>query len=161
MIRSPRMLAVVATFAVAGCYVSQPVTGGVAPQAGARVELEINDAGRVGLGTLVGPEIERIEGTMLEKDTAGMTIAVKHVYGFRGSVQVWSDEQVRIQDSYVSRVSLRRFSTGRSVALGAAGVAGATIFVTSGLGAFFFGGDEIPTPPTDTSGQKIIRLIKP
>lgn len=147
-------------FAVAGCFSTQPVTGGVTPEVGSRVVLDINDAGRVGLGNMMGTEIDRVDGMLLKKDTTGMTLAVKHVIGIRGSVQVWNDEQVRIEDHFVSTVSLRKFSRGRSVIAGAAGVGGVTLLVTSGFTAFLFG-DNDKNIPTDTLGQTILRVVRP
>jgi len=160
MIRIRRLLVLSSLFAGAGCFTTQPVSVGVAPESGSRVTIEINDAGRVALSPLMGPEIDRIDGMLLEKDTAGMTIAVKNVFGFRGGVQVWSDEKVRIEDVHIRAVTLRRFSRGRTVAFGAAGVGGITFLVNSGLASFFFG-DETPSVPTDTTGQSILRLIRP
>jgi len=160
MVRSRLPVVLMSLFAMAGCYVTQPVTGGVAPEVGSRVVLEINDVGRLALGNTMGTEIDRVDGMLLQKDTTGMMISVKHVIGLRGSVQVWSDEIVRIEDDQVRAVSLRRFSPARSVAFGAAGVGGVTYLLTSGFAAFFFGdGDE--NIPNDTLGQSILRVVRP
>jgi len=160
MIRSRLPVVWMSLFAVAGCYVSQPVTGGVAPEVGSRVVLEINDAGRMGLGYKMGTEIDRVDGMLNQKDTAGMLVAVKHVVGLRGSVQVWNDEQVRIEDDFVRSISLRQFSRGRSVVAGVAGVGGITFLMTSGFTAFLFG-DNDKNIPTDTLGQTILRVVRP
>ena len=161
MIRRPRGIVVLAIlFAGAGCYTSRPVTGEVAPLVGTRVELELNDAGRTALGVMMGPEIDRIDGTLLEKDTVGMRVSVKHVFGLRGSVQVWSDEIVRIEDRYVRTLSERRFSRGRSVAMGVVGVGGFSFLITSGVISFLSNGNDDPLP-CDTCGQKILRVVRP
>jgi len=159
MIRSRLPVVLLSLFAVSGCYSLQPVTGGVTPEVGSRVVLEINDAGRVGLGNMMGTEIDRVDGMLLEKDATGMMLAVKHVVGIRGSVQVWNDEQVRIEDDFVRAVSLRQFSKARSLAAGAAGVGGLTYLLTSGFAAYLFGNDN--NVPPDTSGQTILRVVRP
>lgn len=158
MIRYRHVAVLLVLLPGAGCYTLQPVSGGVAPAVGSRVEVEVNDAGRVALGGSMGNEIDRIDGMLLEKDTAGMTLSVKHVYGLRGSVQVWSDEMVRIEDSYVRTMASRRFSTARSVAFGAAGVGGFTLLFTSGIIAL---APPDQPPPTDTLGQQILRVVRP
>jgi len=160
MIRSRLPVVLSSLFTVAGCFSTQPVTGGVTPEIGSRVVLEINDAGRMGLGNTMGTEIDRVDGVMLQKDTIGMTIAVKHVVGLRGSVQVWNDELVRIDDHFVSTVSLRQFSRSRSVIAGVAGVGGISLLLTSGFSAFLFG-DNDKNIPTDTLGQTILRVVRP
>lgn len=161
MIRRSRALVMLATIvAVAGCYTSQPFTGDVTPLIGSRVELELNDAGRAALGVMMGPEIDRIDGLLLEKDTVGLTVSVKHVFGLRGSVQVWSNEIVRIEDRYIRTFSSRRLSPGRSIAVGVAGVGGFTALITSGVLAGIIG-DGNTDLPCDTCGQKILRVVRP
>lgn len=148
-------------FVGAGCFSLQPVTAGVAPEAGARVDVKLNDVGRAALGPAIGPEVDRIDGTVLEQDSSGMTIAVKHIIGLNGSVQVWSDELVRISDSQVRSLSLRQFSRNRTVAFGAAGVGGFGLLVLSGLNPFGFLGPDAAGGKDDTTGQSIIRVIRP
>lgn len=137
-----------------GCYTLQPVRGTV-PAAGTRVAFDVNDAGRVALGGMMGPEIAQIEGRLIEKDNEAYLIAVSTVRLLRGGEQIWSGEQVRVKSEYVGPAYERRFSRGRSLALG-----------TSVLGAFagflitralIGAGSDEPRIPVDTVETRIIR----
>jgi hypothetical protein len=83
---------------------------------------DINDAGRVALGGSMGPEISRIEGRLLDRDSTSYLVAVTGIQLLRGGEQTWSGEQVRLRSDHVSSLYERRFSTGRSIAAGAAGL---------------------------------------
>jgi hypothetical protein len=161
VIRYHRLLVLFALFAGAGCYTLQPVSGGVEPETGTRLDVTLNDAGRVALGPLIGAEVDRIDGTLLEKDSAGMTLAVKHVVGLNGSTQIWSDELVRVQGSHIRQLARRQFSPARTAALGAAGVGGFTLMIFSGLNPFGLGDDGDGSQKGDTLGESIIRVIRP
>jgi hypothetical protein len=144
-----------------GCYTLQPVRGGVAPEAGTRVDVELNDAGRAALGPQIGPEVDRIDGTLLQQDSAGVMLAVKHIVGLNGSVQVWSNETVRVEPSHIRNLSRRRFSPGRTAVLGAVGVGGFALLVFSGLDPFGLGLEGDGSQKGDTLGESIIRVIRP
>lgn len=118
---------------LAGCYVLQPVRG-VTPDVGTKVAFDVNDAGRVALGGAMGPEIAQIEGQLVEKDAGSYLVAVSAVRLLRGGEQVWSGEQVRLKSEYLGPAYERRFSAGRSVALGVVGIGGfAAILATKSL----------------------------
>lgn len=133
-----------------GCYSLQPA-GGVNFAPGTRVAFDISDAGRIALGGSMGPDIDQIEGRLIDKTPDDYLVAVSAVKLLRGGVQVWSGERVRLRPEYVSRTYERRFDKGRTVALGATIVGGvATLVLTRdllGIG----GGDAEPGPPIDTS----------
>jgi hypothetical protein len=156
-----RLTVLLSLFAGAGCFSLQPVTGGVAPEAGARVDVTLNDAGRAALGSSIGPAVDRIDGTVLEQDSSGMTLAVKHIIGLNGSVQVWSDELVRVEESQYRMLALRRFSRGRTVALGAGSVGGFALLIAAGVNPFGFIGNDAGGGKDSTPGESIIRVIRP
>jgi hypothetical protein len=138
----------VAGILMAGCYTFQPVMGTV-PDVGKQVAFDINDAGRVALGRAMGPEIGQVEGTLLEKDNGSYLMAVSTVRLLRGAgEQVWSGEQIRLQTEHVGPAYERRFSTGRSIGLGAVFVGAFTGFMLSrsliGLGNEGDGPDDPP-----------------
>ena len=155
-----RLPVLLSLFVGAGCFSSQPASTGVAPEVGSRLDVVLNDVGRVTLGPSIGQGVARIEGTLLERDSSGMTLAVKHIFLLNGGVQVWSDELVRVEDSQVLTLSLRRFSAMRTAALGAAGVGGFTLMIASGLNPFGLGGED-GGGGKDTTGEQIIRVIRP
>lgn len=140
---------------MAGCYTLQPAMGGV-PPVGSKVAFDVNDAGRVGLGGALGPEIAQVEGRLLEKDSTGYLVAISNVRLLRGGEQVWAGEQVRIKPEFVGNSYEKRFSAGRSVALGAAGAGGIAAFF---IGRSLLGGGSIPgsEPPPDSAGTRLWR----
>lgn len=130
-----------------GCYSLQP-TVGVTPELGVRVAFEINDAGRLALGGAMGPEIDQVEGRLLEKSSEEYLVAVTNVKFLRGGYQVWKGEQVRINSSHVRTSYIRKVSTTKSVILGAALTGGFVAFMASrGL---IGGGSTGDRPPGDS-----------
>lgn len=108
---------------LSGCYTMLPL-GGAEPQVGTRVAFDVNDAGRVALGGSMGPEIDQLEGKLIEKDGGSYLLAVSTTRLLRGGEQLWSGEQVRLKSEFLGPAYERRFSMGRSVALGVVGIGG-------------------------------------
>lgn len=140
--------------AVSGCYTMTPVTGPV-PEVGTMVAFAVNDAGRVALGGALGPEVARIEGRLLEKAEDSYLLSVSGLTLLRGGEQVWKGEQVRVRKEYVSSAYERRFSTGRSIGLGAVVVGGFVAFLAtrSLIGA----GQTGDTTPGDSANTHVGR----
>jgi hypothetical protein len=141
-----------AGFLMAGCYTFQPVIGAV-PDVGKQVAFDINDAGRVALGRAMGPEIGQVEGLLMEKNNGGYLLAVSTVRLLRdGGEQVWTGEQIRLQTEHVGPAYERKFSTGRSIGLGAVFVGAFTGFMLSrsliGLGNEGSNGEDPPSGET-------------
>ena len=89
---------------------------------------DINDAGRVALGGSMGPEIARIEGRLLDRDSTAYVVAVRNVTLLNGGDQTWKGERVQLKTEYVSGNYERRLSPARSIAMGALGI-GAIVLV--------------------------------
>ena len=119
-------------FLLVGCYTLQPIRG-VVPTPGTIIGLDINDAGRVALGGSMGPQIARVEGRMVSRDSSEYVLAVTDVHLLDGTDQVWSGETVTVKSEYVSTTLERRLSVARSVALGAAGIGAVAILATQSL----------------------------
>jgi hypothetical protein len=136
-----------------GCYTLQPVSG-TSLQVGTKVAFDVNDAGRVGLGVLVGPEIGRIDGLLVGRDNGEYFLAVTGVRFLRGGEQVWTGERVGIKSEYLGTTYERRFSKGRTVALGVAIVGGLAAVVAS-RDLFGLGSTGRPEPP-DSGGTTLI-----
>ncbi len=136
-----------------GCYTFRPVVEPLAP--GAEVAFDVNDAGRVALGGVMGPEIARIEGRLLERGADDYVVAVSAVRLLRGGEQIWSGEPVRVRADHIGPAQERRFSRGRTAALGAGVLGGlALVVITRTL---IGGGTEDGNPPVDTVNTRIIR----
>ena len=141
---------------LAGCYTMQPAKGPV-PDVGARMALDVNDAGRVALGGSMGPEISQIEGQLLGKEAGDYVVAVSGIKLLRGGEQSWSGEKVHIKSEYVSSVYERRFSMGRTLALGAVGAGAIAFVVTRSLKT----DAETADPPTPGDSSNAIRIPVP
>lgn len=137
-----------------GCYTLQPMRG-AEPVVGTKVAFDVNDAGRAALGGSMGPEIMQVEGHLIQRDTEGYLLAVSGVRLLRGGEQVWSGEQIRLNSQYVGSSYERRFSFGRSVALGVVGIGGFTALLATrsllGLGT------DPDGEPVDTGQARRVR----
>ncbi|MDQ3949275.1 MAG: hypothetical protein M3282_02930 [Gemmatimonadota bacterium] len=133
---------------LAGCYTLKLSRDRV-PDVGTRVAFDLNDTGRVALGGTMGPAIAQIEGRLISKENGEYAVAVSSIRLLGGGQQVWRGEQVRIKPEHVSSVYERRFSTGRSVALGVSVVGSfAAYLATRALATS--GGDDPGGGPSDT-----------
>lgn len=128
-----------------GCYVLQPVRG-AGPVPGTRMALEVNDAGRLAMGSTMGPEVVHVEGRLISKQNDAYELAVLSVRLISGGTQVWSGERVSIRTEHVSRAFERQYSKSRSVAAGAVAVAGVYAIVRS-RNLFGLGKPDDPIPP--------------
>lgn len=153
-----RLSLIVAAMVLAGCYTLQPLSTASAPVVGMELALELTDGGRVALTPLMGPDVDLVQGVLLERDTSSYLLAVSQVRLLRSAgVQLWSAEKVRIEVAHVRSLSERRLSRARSLIAGAAGVGGLAYISTRGLLGFGFGDDDVPS---DT-GEQLIRVIWP
>ena len=144
---------------LAGCSTMRPL-GGAEPQVGTRVAFDVNDAGRVALGGAIGPEVAQVEGQLMEKNSEGYLLSVTTTRLLRGGEQTWSGEQVRVKPEYLSTGYERRFSLGRSIALGGVALGGFGVFMLSRelLGS---GTSNDPPPCTVDCGGGNARLGRP
>jgi hypothetical protein len=128
--RTVRLRLAALTVLLAGCYTLEPA-GGIAPEPGSRIALDLTDAGRVALGGAIGPAVNQIEGRLVGIEGDEYLLAVSSVTSLRGGTQVWAGERIRVRSEHVGTVYERRLSAGRSVTLGAVAVAGITAFILS------------------------------
>lgn len=146
----PRFVFASLSALLVGCYTMQP-TGGPVPQLGTIIGLDLNDAGRAALGGAMGPEIEQVEGRLIQKDTSEYLVAVTTVHLLHGGEQVWHGENVHIKTGYVSSLYERKFSAARSAALAAAGVGAVAVIATRGLVGLGSPGSTSGMEPGDTA----------
>lgn len=134
---------------LAGCYTFQPA-GQATAIPGSVIALDINDRGRVALGGTIGPEIARIEGSVVSMDTSEYVLHVTGVQFLRGGEQSWRGEMVHIKTDYVGSRYERHFSTVRSALLGAVAVGAIAIVAAKGLSGLGTG-DQPGSGKGDTS----------
>lgn len=96
----------------------------------------------------MGPEIDRVEGTLIDRNNGEYLLGVTSVSLLRGGgVQTWKGEHVVVKPEFVSTVYERRLDKART-GLFAAAVAGGVIAIASQ--SLFTNGSEDPSNPTDT-----------
>jgi hypothetical protein len=136
----------VAMVGASACYTLEPIRGS-SPVLGTRIALDVNDAGRVALGGSMGPEIDRVEGRLIERTNGEYLLGVTSVVLLRGGVQTWKGEQVVVKPEFVSTVYERRLDKART-GLFAAVVAGSVIAIASQ--SLLTSGSEDPAQHQDT-----------
>ncbi len=155
MRRALALLAPACAFA-AGCYSMVPVANS-APPLGSTVSLAITDAGRVALGGLMGPEIERVDGRLVDRQDTAYTLAVSAVHLLRGGMQVWNGERVQIRTEHVRDVQERRFSKSKSAILAGTTVAVLAAIIRQSL----VGSGQEPDSPSPGDTAQSIRIPWP
>lgn len=145
---SRRIVVAVTLLVSTGCYTMQPVSEQPFP-VGITVELVINDAGRAALRSMMGPEVAKVQGRLVQKDSTGYTVAVTQLGLLRDGTQVWSGERVSIKSEYVNSVAERRFSRGRTAVVTAAVLGVVAIVFTQSIKGSLFGDDG--KVPSDTA----------
>jgi len=141
---------------LAGCYTLQPARG-VTPELGTRVGLDVNAAGRLALGGSMGPEIDQVEGKLLERTADEYVLSVSSVRYLRGGGhQTWTGESVRIKTEHVATVYTRQFSKPRTIALAAAGGGALAFIVTQSLVGH---GQDAPAVPGDSAEAQVIPVL--
>ena len=145
---SRRIVVAVTLLVSTGCYTMQPVSEQPFP-VGITVELVINDAGRAALRPMMGPEVAKVQGRLVQKDSTGYTVAVTQLGLLRDGTQVWSGERVSIKSEYVNSVAERRFSRGRTAVVTAAVLGVVAIVFTQSIKGSLFGDDG--KVPSDTA----------
>jgi HAMP domain-containing protein len=127
-------------------YAAVPVTEPLAEQ---RVELSINDAGRVLLQRQLGPGALLVEGRVVEQNDAGLTLRVYRLTTLRGDATTWSGEVVEVPSTAVELVTRREFDRQRTMVAMAVSVGAVTLFV---LSRSLFGGGLFQDDPGQGTG---------
>ncbi len=139
-------LPVAAASALGGCYVQSPLTS--LPTPGTEIVVELNDEGRVGMASQVGPSVTSIEGLLDSASTdSAFTLRVSGVSIINGAFAKWAGEPVTVRPAFVQSLAERRLSKGRTAVLAGGLAVAATVFVaTRGLGVLGGGGSPAPSP---------------
>jgi len=139
---------------VSGCYTYAPVNSqSAAPSVGRYVELQITDQGRVGLGQRFGAGIRQVSGTLVTQQGSDLVVLVDRISNIDGDIDRWSGDTTTIDRNFVSGMTERRISAGRSALLALA--IGAVIYGTASSGLLGGGKDkdEEPTGPINQSNR--------
>jgi len=128
-----------------GCYAHTPLY--TLPAPGTRVQLELNDRGRVALEQNIGPEAATVEGIVSAVVDSQLVIAVHRVRPLYGREVRWAGESVVFRPDYLRSMGERRYSRGRTFALAGVLASGTLAFMATR--SLLGGGreDDPSTPP--------------
>lgn len=144
--RAGAALALLLVPQLAGCfqYVGVPATG---RPGGAEVAVSITDRGREAMTPLVGANVRRINGRVVESTDSALVLAVTSVDHLRGLPDRWGGESVAVPRDFISTVGERRLSRGRTaMVLGMVAVAVAVVSRIA-IEGFGTGGGDDDRPP--------------
>jgi hypothetical protein len=127
--RLARGLLALAPAALPACYHYVPMA--TAPTPGTRVEVVLNDVGRVGMTSAVGPEVGSIQGLLESNADTGLVVSVAQVQGEYGGVTRWEGEKVAIRPEYIRSLRQRRFSAVRTAVAAVVVGAGFVVFAAT------------------------------
>ncbi len=117
-----------AVLALVGCYryssLDEP-----APEAGARLEVQLTDSGSAALAAAVGPRVTQIHGDLAGRRADALELSVVGVRFYDGQENYWKGERVIVPRSAIATVRQRRLSMPRTVL-----VAGAIVFAAASVG---------------------------
>jgi len=137
---------VVAALALAACYRYVPLAAPT-PEPGARLEVQLTDAGSAALAASVGPRVTAIEGQLLGVHPDTLELAVVAVRFYDGQENYWKGERVVVPRGAIAAMRQRRLSTPRTVLFaGAIVVAAASVGTATGALGDGSGGGGRPPP---------------
>lgn len=154
-----RLLFLAMVVSSVGCYAARPTAVGVVPETGARMSVIPNDQGRAALSLVMGEGVERVDGRLLARDSAGYLLSVREVRRARGAIQVWAGEPVRIADRDVRSLAVLQYDRSRTAVAVAGGVGAFGVIITRGLNGFALG-SESTSQPRDSLASSL-RLFWP
>lgn len=128
-----------------GCYESTPLEQGT-PPATQRVELVLNDKGRVAVQDKLGPRVDKVEGMVVSESESSYTMSVYHVSQLSGVGSTFSGQQVAIDKDGTTGFQLRRINKTRTVLLAGGVVVGVVAIFGKTLN---IGGGGADTPPAE------------
>lgn len=152
------MAAVMATtlcgIVAAGCYTYVPSEGShLVP--GRQVALDLNDLGRLNLTSLIGGDVTRLAGTLVEQSATEYTLKTTKVTFLNGRTAEWSGEPVTLKQEYVRGVYEQKLSPSKSAAVAVAAAAGIVGGIIAGVGLTGIGTSsdtkKPPPPPPNTN----------
>jgi hypothetical protein len=137
------------TFA-AGCYTFVPSASGIfAP--GKTVALDLNDLGRLNLSNLVGSDVMRLSGLLVDQTSSGYTVKVDQLTYLNGRTAEWSGEALSVRRDFISVAYEQKLSSSKTAlaVLASAGAVAGLVAARSiiGSGDADTGKPSVPAPP--------------
>lgn len=103
-----------------GCHTYLPLQDSP-PLAGREVAVELNDRGRLLVGSRLGEAVLRVDGRIVSSSESEVTLSVSRTVLLQGSSVIWTGEEVTIPREGLRGFRVREFSRAR------------TTFFTAGL----------------------------
>jgi len=157
MRRATSILIAISVLATSACYSYVPVT--VSPVPGQEVALVITDRGRVALNERVGPDVDEIRGTLVDKTDSSYMLTMSEAVTLRRASTKWTGESVSVPITLVSGVREKRLSRTRSWL--AAGGATAVVVAFIATRSFLVGNSSVdidPSKPPTGTGPSTVRV---
>jgi hypothetical protein len=112
------------------CYTTRPLLG--VPDPGTQVVAVVNDRGRVAMSDSLGPNVDRVEGTAVERrGDSSVVLSLSRVRYINGEETRWNGERLRFDASSLRGFQERRFSRARTTGLVALTVGALVAFVVT------------------------------
>jgi hypothetical protein len=141
------------------CYEYVPLVA-TNPPVGQLIDLQISDAGRVGLGDRFGAGVEEIIGRIVSQQGNELTVNVFSVKQLNGETTQWTGETVRIDRANVGMIKERQLSAGRTAVVAIGGAAALVLLLTNrNLLGSFSGSSEEPTSSGPTPAKVLSPLV--
>ncbi len=121
------------------CYSYLPVQS-APPAVQERAAVVLTDRGRLLLSERIGATVERVEGVLVSRDSAGVVMNVSGTWDLRGGSSTWSGERVEIPAEAIMGYRPRQLSKGRTFLFAATAVAVLVVVIT-GVTLNVFGAD--------------------
>lgn len=96
-----------------GCYTFKPMQTSV-PAMGTRIAVMLNDRGRFALGDRLGAAVDKVDGLLVEVDSAKVTLEVYRTTDLRGTTASWTGERVQVPKDAIAGYQERQFSKRRT-----------------------------------------------
>ncbi len=123
--------------------------------AGREVAVELNDRGRLLVGSRMGEAVLRVDGRIVSSSETDVTLSVSRTVLLQGSSVVWTGEEVTIPREGLRGYRVREFSRARTVFLTAGLVllVGAVVAGFGIIGVLGGGNDDDGQCTTDCNQQ--------
>jgi hypothetical protein len=115
-----------------GCHTYLPLQE-TAPTIGREVAVELNDRGRLLVGSRLGESVLRVDGRLMEVTDSVVTLSVTRTVMLQGSSAVWTGESVTLPREGLRGFRIREFSRGRTAFL-VGGLVLAAVSIVGGFG---------------------------
>ncbi len=149
------LAAVLCVTFVSGCYSFVPSQSSLLSP-GKSVALDLNDLGRLNLSELIGGDVGRVSGVLVDQTASGYTVKVQELTYLNGRTAAWSGEAVSVRSDFVRGVYEQKLSATKTAlaVLAGAGVIGGLAAAKSSSST----GDGGTTKPTQPVPPTTIRV---